>query len=44
MAANSLSEFVYVTVIWPVSVKMLRAARHAVAWMPVCKSVGVSSL
>lgn len=28
----------------PVSVKMLRAARHAVAWMPVCKSVGVSSL
>lgn len=23
---------------------MLRTARHAVAWMPVCKSVGVSSL
>lgn len=28
----------------PVSVKMLRAARHSVAWMPVCKNVGVSSI
>lgn len=28
----------------PISVKMLRSARHAVAWMPVCQSVGVTSL
>lgn len=28
----------------PISVKMLRAARHSVAWMPVCKNVGVTSV
>lgn len=28
----------------PVSIKMLRAARHAVAWMSVCRSVGVSDI
>ncbi|KAJ8621993.1 hypothetical protein MRB53_030522 [Persea americana] len=28
----------------PISVKMLQSARHAVAWMPVCQSVGVTSL
>lgn len=28
----------------PISVKMLRSARQAVAWIPVCKSVGVPDL
>jgi len=28
----------------PISVKMIRSARHAIAWMPVCKSLGISSL
>ena len=32
--------------LFPVSIKILRAARHAVAWMPVCRcrSVGVSDI
>lgn len=28
----------------PISMKMLRSVTYPVAWMPVCKSVGVSSL
>lgn len=28
----------------PVSVKMIRSARHSIAWMPVLKSVGCDSI
>ena len=32
--------------LFPLNIKILRAARHAVAWMPVChcRSVGVSDI
>ncbi|GFS28119.1 hypothetical protein Acr_00g0004090 [Actinidia rufa] len=28
----------------PVGIKMLRSARYSIAWMPICRSVNVSSL